>query len=84
MKKEIGSEVYDKLPHNLKGTDPFYGGTFVIGPGNELHFAYYNKISLDWVPNTEILKECGIEPSSVNIKENLNPEHKEKEDVPSN
>jgi hypothetical protein len=76
MKEEIGAETFDHLPMNLKGTDPFYGGTLILGPGNVLHFAYFNQISLDWVNNSEILKQCGIDPASVNIK-NLDPEKKE-------
>lgn len=71
MREEIGAETFDNLPLNLKGSDPFYGGTFVIGPGNVLHFAYYDKISLDWVDNAEILKQCGIDISSVNISKEI-------------
>jgi len=68
MKAELGEETFNNLPHNLKGTDPFYGGTFVIGPGNTLHYAHYNKVGLEWAENSEILQACGLDPSLASKK----------------
>jgi len=56
LKAEIGEETYNKLPGNFKGTDPFYGGILIVGPGNVLTFSRFDQYSLDWFPNSELLK----------------------------
>jgi len=65
LKAEIGEETYNKLPGNFKGTDPFYGGILIVGPGNVLTFSRFDQYSLDWFPNSELLKACGIDASNV-------------------
>jgi len=80
LKTEIGEETLNNLPSNLRGTDPFYGGTFVIGPGNVLHYAYYDTLAIDWAPNSDILKACGIESENEEKEEEKKEEKKELEE----
>jgi len=65
IKAALGEEAYNKIPGNYKGSDPFYGGTFICGPGNVLTFSHFDQFSLDWTPNSEILKACGIDTSNL-------------------
>jgi len=61
IQAELG-ERWQDVKMNLKGTDPFWGGTFVIGPGKTLEYAYINKAHLDFPDNKDVWTACGLDP----------------------
>eukprot|EP01116_Phalansterium_solitarium_P003704 TRINITY_DN1452_c0_g1_i1.p2 TRINITY_DN1452_c0_g1~~TRINITY_DN1452_c0_g1_i1.p2 ORF type:complete len:136 (+),score=50.49 TRINITY_DN1452_c0_g1_i1:592-999(+) len=55
LKAELGETEYNAVAGNLKGSDPFLGATFVIGPGNVLHFAHFQAYAGDHPSNDDVL-----------------------------
>lgn len=55
LKEELGEEEYNKIKNNYKGTDPFMGATFVIGPGNVLHYSHFQTYAGDHPSNDDVL-----------------------------
>ncbi|KAH3775687.1 peroxiredoxin-like 2C [Dreissena polymorpha] len=47
-----------------EGDNKQNGGSFIIGPGEEVHFSHIDKNQVDQIPINELLERAGVQPVS--------------------